>query len=149
VEVVARSPDGRWLRVGAGELSGWAAARFLTPVPGATPWWTLAAPLRCLGTEPFWTLALAPGAEAATLSTPDQPGLAMAATARWPGGGGPAVAGAAFEGAGAAAVVAMTGQACSDGMSDRDYAVAATLLLRGAGLGEGQPLIGCCTLAAP
>lgn len=56
IEVVAHDRTGRWGQINLEEQSGWVAMRYLayrTDVwqPGALP-----EGLRCIGTEPFWTL---------------------------------------------------------------------------------------------
>ncbi len=148
VEVVALSQDGAWGLVGQGEGGGWASMRFLGRQPGELPWWTMQDPLRCLGTEPFWSLTTSKSSLRGILATPEPPAVKMQTTALWPGAEGSATAGVALSGAGVSATLLLTGQSCSDGMSDRSYGIAATLLLTGAPPGGGAPLAGCCTLSA-
>ena len=55
VEVIALSDDGAWALLPRPEGQGWASTRFLASDddPAAIPF-----PLRCLGTEPFWSVEL-------------------------------------------------------------------------------------------
>lgn len=138
VEVVGRA--GNWLEVNAGERSGWVNGLFMA-VQGDS--WTrddqpLPPTLRCLGTEPFWSLDQQDGAmildevahgtarfqvEQVTRSM----NLTVARTALAPG-----------------LVAAITPEACSDGMSDRSYALSATLIV--GQVPNARQLNGCCTL---
>src|SRR5690606_37078199 len=65
IEALKRA-DG-WVYVRSGRLEGWAAARYLRPqsVFGERP----PSPLRCIGTEPFWSFTLA--GNALTYTTPE------------------------------------------------------------------------------
>lgn len=138
VEVVGLSPDGKWARVNTGETSGYAALRFLRAQPGPG-WFTLKAPLRCSGTEPFWSLAMSPG-EPAVYSTPEGEAT-FQLSASWPGTSARPLAG--FETAERGFATLEAGL-CSDGMSDRGYGILARLFLTG---GNG-PIVetGCCSL---
>lgn len=57
IEVVARDESGEWARINTGERAGWVALRYLSRQQ-AQPGDTLPRPLRCIGTEPFWSLSL-------------------------------------------------------------------------------------------
>lgn len=143
VEVVALAPGGGWAQVNAGEVAGWAASRYLAPVPGSADWWAMDGYLECAGTEPFWSVAI--GADRIAFAMPDVPAADMAVTARWPGSAPVPVAGVQAELDGGTATVVLQAAACSDGMSDRAYGIGVTALL--SGLGPTVPLRGCCTLA--
>lgn len=147
VEVVGLSPDGNWARVNADETAGWVARRYLSKVPGGLPWWQMQSGLRCLGTEPFWGLAISMGSLKALMTTPDAPPVKLTTRAIWPGSAAVPVGGISLE-AGDLGVQAVISRAeCSDGMSDRVYGLSATLLVSGAAIGRSAPLTGCCTLA--
>lgn len=140
VEVVAVTGD--WAMVNTPDASGYAAIRFLTRQDGPD-WNTLERPLHCLGTEPFWSLAIAPANRTAWLSTPEElDPEPMAIGTIWPAL--PWSSSAAF--AVPDGFVALSPAACSDGMSDRSYAIAVDIFLHGAG---GSRLSGCCTLSLP
>lgn len=140
VEVLRLSPDGRWAEVGLPEGNGWVATRYLAAVPQTE---ALSLPLRCSGTEPFWTLTLSD--TEAGLRTPeaDIP-LKMTANMRARNGFTASLAepdGTQWQ------VIAQVMQ-CSDGMSDRMFGLRALVSGRGAnGAGEGPEIYaGCCTL---
>lgn len=140
VEVLAVN-DG-WATVNAGEQTGFVALRFLARDPGPD-WNTLRSPLSCLGTEPFWSLTLDPAAGQATTMTPEdtEPQSLRIGTV-WP----------ALPWSPNAALSLPTGIAvlspaeCSDGMSDRSYAIAIDVFLTGT---SGERLSGCCLLVQP
>lgn len=137
VEVVGE--QGGWMQVNADGRRGWVNGRYLNYrvdvwEPGRLP-----EGLRCLGTEPFWSLTPAGGE--LVLSTPEgdsRMGLRKVLDSGWfrdPR--------RALVGDGITAVV--TPAQCSDGMSDRAYGLEATVIL-GSGA-AAQMLNGCCTLA--
>jgi uncharacterized membrane protein len=138
VEVI-RVTDG-WAEVNTGEVTGYAALRFLARQEGPD-WYALAQPLSCFGTEPFWSLALDPDARNVTFSTPE------ITTARqdpisqtWPGA--PWAQNAAINLPEGLAVLSPAD--CSDGMSEQSYGISIDLFLTA---GDRQRLSGCCTLA--
>lgn len=138
VEVVGLSDDGGWGLVAlGGEASGWVSMRFLAPQPGP-PWWDAAAPLTCLGTEPFWSLAV--DGDSARWTTPeDSPGPG-AVTARTTAIGVPGILGLALENG----FAVIRRAECSDGMSNRAFGLEVDLFLH-----ESLGLVGytgCCAL---
>ena len=144
VEVVAHDASGRWAQINTGERSGWVALRYLayrTDVwePGALP-----AALRCIGTEPFWSLA--PTEDAAVFSTPDAPDRAITLEAVLDPGVFRSPRRAILAGGDALGLTAVIAPArCSDGMSDMAYGLDATLIVRE---GDGtRMLTGCCSIA--
>ena len=140
VEVVAL--DGGWSLVNTSETAGYAASRFLTRDAGPG-WNTLQQPLHCLGTEPFWNLAISPQTGTAWLSTPEDPDPeALAIGPLWPAlPWSPVAAFAVPDG-----MVMLSPADCSDGMSDRRYGIAADLFLSR----PGSPRYsGCCGLSLP
>ena len=141
VEVVG--VQGGWGRVGGGEGGGWVRLSYLDRQPGAD-WFTLTAPLRCMGTEPFWSLGVEPVSKVAVFSTPDAGDRFTTLTTVWTGArtaqdGRPTAALALPDG-----FATLTGIQCSDGMSDRPFGIAVDLYLNGEAPGV---LHGCCTLA--
>ncbi len=144
VEVVAHDPSGRWGRVNLQGRSGWVAMRFLayrTDVwePGRLP-----EGLRCLGTEPFWSLSFTQ--ERVVLERPDEAEARMALEAALDTG--------VFRDPRRAVVAAgedrrltavISPAACGDGMSDRAYGLSADVILEQAG--EASLLTGCCSIA--
>ena len=135
VEVLRLSPDGRWGLVGLPEGPGWVAMRFLAreaPGPGSLP-----RPLRCVGTEPFWSLQVS--GDAAVFATPERE------TPLRPLGeaGGFVGTVAAFDAGGETLDLTVVRRDCSDGMSDRPYGFTALVWNRGELFLEG-----CCTLSA-
>ncbi|MEM6828861.1 MAG: hypothetical protein AAF553_13025 [Pseudomonadota bacterium] len=100
-----------------------------------------------LGTEPFWGLdiaAEADGAHAARFSTPDDIDGRTFALTRFAGNNGLGFSG---ELEGEQIQVAITPGECSDGMSDRNYPFAATVLLAedslfGCAYTQGDPFDG-------
>ena len=140
VEVIAVN-DG-WAVVNGPELTGYVALRFLAREAGPA-WNSLEVPLTCLGTEPFWSLALDPATGVATLNTPEDPeGRALALGQTWPGAmWAPAAAVSLPDG-----MAVLYPAECSDGMSDRSYGIAADLFLTGP---DRPRLSGCCLLDLP
>ena len=138
IEVVSLSSDGKWALVNTHEASGYAALRFLKRQP-APDWFSLAAPLRCSGTEPFWSLTMTPRRHA-IYATPESETM-LPLINRWSGASHAPVVGLAT---GDGGFISLTAAQCSDGMSDRAYGIAATLFLTG----EDGPVTqtGCCTL---
>jgi uncharacterized membrane protein len=140
VEVVAVS-DG-WAVVNTPDVTGYVALRFLEREEGP-PWNALELPLTCLGTEPFWSLALDPVAGTAKFSTPEDAeahNLTLGQT--WPGAPwAPSAAVSLPDG-----MAVFSPAECSDGMSERSYGIAADLFLTGP---DRQRLSGCCLLDLP
>ena len=137
VEVVAE--QGAWGLVGMGEGAGWVKLSFLARQPGED-WFALTQPLRCLGTEPFWSLGVDPATRVAVYSTPEGGDAFTTLTTLWPGGA--AGQGAAF--ALPDGFATLSGGQCCDGMSDRVFGIAISLYR----MGEAPTVLqGCCTLA--
>ena len=141
VEVTALSRGRDWGRVSVNGRSGWAAMRFLAPVPG-TAWSAPGAALTCRVTEPFWTVTLPPGRESLRLVAYGRGRRALAVTARGPALARPALGFFLDGGEGLAEV---RREECSDGMSDRAYGLALSLWLSSGESVAGYQ--GCCTLA--
>jgi uncharacterized membrane protein len=144
VEVTALNDAGTWGRVNTQERSGWASMAFLARQPGQDAD-TLPVPMRCFGTEPFWSLEVTDGGLTfdGLGMDPVETSLATRTASRGiPGRYG-------FAGWGAKETAGMHGivrrEECSDGMSDRLYGLSLDLLLSsGGGLSQ---YAGCCSLA--
>ena len=140
IEVVEEVIIGKsaWLRVNAGERSGWVSGRFMNPRYDVWKSDTVPEGFHCLGTEPFWSLK--PEGGDLVLTRPDaEPEQYRVKTIF----GGevshyPKLAIAAEE-----MTVAASFQSCSDGMSDRHFGMAVQLIMNGA---EPQYLSGCCSV---
>jgi uncharacterized membrane protein len=131
-----------WALVNTGEGSGYASMQFLAREEGPD-WYALEQPLACFGTEPFWSLAIDPGAGVTDYSTPE-PDEARQGTIgqTWPGAPwAPTAAFAMDEG-----MAVLRPAECSDGMSDRSFGIAIDVFLT---QGDRQRLSGCCVLGAP
>jgi len=136
-EAVDQNGDGTWLRLGVGETSGWASARYLSPQGFDGP--ILRHPTRCFGVEPFWHLDIS-GDGTATLTGPQTGRVTFERMAtkssvnrtdrfRLGSNGRPL------------GVLAQT--LCSDGMSDRVYGYEINLFAPS----DGTALLtGCCTI---
>lgn len=137
VEVIALAKG--WALVNIDESTGYVAARFLTRDKGPD-WYSLAAPIACFGTEPFWSMSIDPAEDTVTKSAADgNPPMTTPLQTTWPGmAWAPSAAFALPEG------LAVTyPKDCSDGMSDRRYGIAIDIFLQSG----GGRLSGCCTLA--
>jgi len=142
IEVLGLSEDGRWGRVGVPEGNGWVAMRFLVATPVAES--DLPRPLRCHGTEPFWSISLDPrgGAEWDSPETGPRPLSAQEELVV------PGYAGGYWlrllDRPEKRHDLAITREYCDDGMSDRAYGLAAVMFTRSQ---DGNRVYrGCCTL---
>ena len=136
IEIVERSPDGRWGLMPLREGSGWVAMRFLIPEPpGGTP---LPRPLLCRGTEPFWSLSVT--REGAVFETPERGPLTLRPAGEVAGFQGGVLA---FDAGGETLDLTVLRTACSDGMSDRPYGFSAMVWNR-----QKTFLEGCCALSS-
>ncbi len=126
-----------WALVNADIDAGYVNARYLTR-QGNDDWFDLTTPLTCLGTEPFWSLAINPGQRAVTISNPSGERSAVI-TQVWPGD--PWHPGAAL--ATNTGFATLTPGQCSDGMSNRAFGITADLFLGGE---TAARYSGCCTL---
>ena len=139
VEVIATSEDGTWGKVGIPEGNGWVNMRYLEATPPTDPY-TVPRPLSCFGTEPFWNIGMYPrGSE---YTSPDTGAVLMADVSS-------AVAPQGYlvrlqEGPTLSRTLIITREACSDGMSDRDYGFSAQMFLEAP---DGNSVYhACCTL---
>lgn len=148
IEVIALDPTGKWAQVNTHEFAGWVATRYLAPEQSAWVHGELPKTLRCVGTEPFWSLRA------------DGPQMILSE----PGNPDPTerrlnlrrVMDRGFEGERLRALIAGDGigrltaviqpAACSDGMSDRSFGLNATVILDGQSA-PSRMLTGCCSVA--
>lgn len=146
IEILETATTGatEWARIPTSEGSGWAARRYLAAVEvprlGQT---RLTVGLSCGGTEPFWGLEILSQSEAVwrnpstgeEIAASIEESVGAAARGGWPAA--VILAGENFSG-----VLTAAPGACSDGMSDRAYPWAATLL----DLSSGRAVLyeGCC-----
>jgi uncharacterized membrane protein len=148
VEVVALNRDATWGQVNTWEWAGWVNMRYLTRQPGPD-WTALASPLKCHGTEPFWSLAYDPSGPRLTLEQMDSPApLHLHPEGRIPTQGRPGQIGIRLAGPAQEGFATLTAQDCTDGMSDRRFGLAVALFLSPAPDGAAQSLglSGCCSL---
>jgi uncharacterized membrane protein len=140
VEVIRIS--GAWALVNTEDRSGYVSLRYLKR-RSEPDWATLEAPLTCLGTEPFWSLQIDPGAAETRFMTPeDTEGQVAPIEVMWPGiPWSPAAAVALPDG-----LAVLAPADCSDGMSDRSYGIAVDIFLQ---LEGAVRLSGCCRLGQP
>ncbi|WP_157971064.1 COG3650 family protein [Pseudogemmobacter bohemicus] len=139
VEVLMLSEDGKWGLVGFPEGNGWVAMRYLAPVP-PPPAGEMPRPMRCLGTEPFWSLSRE--AQGGTWSVPEEPGQKIAFLQAYAAPGG--YYAQAEDRDGRMLHLIVTREVCTDGMSDRIYGFSARLFAQHR---DGNRLYsGCCTL---
>jgi uncharacterized membrane protein len=137
VEVVAER--GGWGLVSTGEGAGWVKLSFLARQPDED-WFALTQPLRCLGTEPFWSLGVEPATRVAVFSTPEAGDAFTTLTTLWPGEDWWQEAAFALPDG----FATLTGGECSDGMSDRAFGIAIKLYR----MGDAPAVLqGCCSLA--
>ncbi|RRH76913.1 SH3 domain-containing protein [Falsigemmobacter faecalis] len=139
IEVTGQSSDGAWAQINAGEGSGWVAMRYLS-FPGSL-WQSGQLPegLACFGTEPFWDLRQS--GSSLHLRSPDSGEQSYAITSV-SDRGFPEDRIRAVQAGDLTAVIFP--QDCSDGMSERSFALQVVLSLRG---GERPMLSGCCSIA--
>lgn len=139
IEVVELSENGDWAWINGGESGGWVSKRYLQVQTGTWETGKLPATLSCLGTEPFWNIRFGQGS--ATLDSPDTEAKSYPIEHVNDRGFGEDRMRAVQAGALTAVIVP---QQCSDGMSDRSYALQAIISLRE---GDRPMLAGCCSIS--
>lgn len=143
---VAPSGDGAWGRVLVEDANGWVSMRFLESFePGGLLATEVPDGLRCSGTEPFWGLDLGDGQAHFSATDIDEQSLPLTT-------GTPAVGRnhrftfIAGSGPRRLTVVLGRNEACSDGMSDRDFGWRIDLVTEGIGKSPVAAYEGCCTV---
>lgn len=145
VEVTGFDASGKWARVNMGEVAGWASARFLRLRADTWKADQLPASLSCHGTEPFWSLRHE--GEGMTFTTPESAPRTLELRKVMDRGLASDATRALIAGDSAGRVTAVIQpEMCSDGMSDRQFGLATTVILDGNG--PSQMLSGCCSIAA-
>lgn len=140
VEILETTPDGKWGLVGLPESNGWVSMRYLAPLTEAAS--TMPLPMLCLGTEPFWSLALT-GPETAIWKTPEiTEEITLISSAKASHGSLATLTGSDR----GEQVLIVTREQCFDGMSDRRFGFSARLFQQTEQ--ENTLLSGCCTLQA-
>jgi uncharacterized membrane protein len=139
IEVTMRTATRRWGRVNTGEGVGWVSTRFLSAQDRPIDDGNLPVGLRCFGTEPFWSLTNQGG----SLHYTDAAGadqLFPVSIAQDSGIDDDLRRMIRLRGDG---VAYLSPEQCSDGMSDRLYALSLSFMP-----GPDAPLLsGCCSLA--
>lgn len=155
VEILALSEDGLWAQVPMPEGIGWVFRRYLTLERGSdVPPGQIPHPLKCYGTEPFWSLSFEAGGAIGYMTPDMDPGQSpIRLTAQTPPAqedGAPPIAAwrsRLADGVGRVFDLEITRKSCSDGMSDRVFGLGA--VLRGPDPHDPQSeerRFGCCTL---
>lgn len=141
IEVVAHDRTGQWGQINTGEGSGWVSLAYLAYRTDVWEAGSLPEGFACFGTEPFWSL------DAASFSTPEAQDQPITLEAVLDSGifRDPRRAIVATGAEGRFTVTA-TPQACSDGMSDRAFGLAAMVVVEAEGASP-QLLTGCCSVA--
>ena len=142
VEVIGLDDSAEWGRIGLPEGEGWVALAFLAPRDlGAAG---MAPGMRCIGTEPFWSLSFEDGA--ATWSAPGEERRFPVASDRSVPSSAAHLYGWAETGDAATLSGTIVAAACSDGMSERPWGWTTGVVRR---TGGGVELLsGCCTLSS-
>jgi uncharacterized membrane protein len=142
VEVLKLNATRRWGKINVDEGTGWVAMRFLEPMGRPIDHFNLPVGLRCLGTEPFWSLTHGDGALQLTPMDggPTTLTVELAQDTGIPNDLRRLLDLRSPDGPASGFIYPAT---CSDGMSDRIYGLSISL-----NSGPGTPLLsGCCTLA--
>lgn len=142
IMLTGRNAAGGWVEAFWRRKRGWVNGRFLGI--GGAGRFQLPAFLDCLGTEPFWSIGLAPGYARAELMFAERrfsfrltgAQNAMARPNIWH-------IRASARPRGEMSLI-IQNQSCSDGMSDNSYPYAVVALIRGY-----NPIAGCCRPAPP
>lgn len=140
VEVIALSDNGRWGQVNMIERAGWVSMRFMAR-DDAPEWFSGAAPLSCIGTEPFWNLNADLPGDRVTFSTPELTLNLKTQPDALPGTVFPRTLAVPLHGD-AEGMVVVRAESCFDNMSDRAYGLSA--LLYRSDTAEGYA--GCCLI---
>lgn len=143
VEVTARSGNGRWGRINWQEGTGWVALRHLARTH-EHGWREGGMPLRCFGTEPFWSMPIFLPTHRIEFHELSHGGFELVGDAgALPATEFPPTLAVPFSGMREGMVVIRANAACSDNMSNRLYGLEAQVYWRG----DRAGLSGCCTLS--
>lgn len=150
VEVMFTDPSGLWARVNTGERAGWTSLRFLEP-EDSRPWHDMFQPVQCFGTEPFWSVELT-GRAPSSFQVLGEEVSTLNPVWESPVFGHDRTDSVIFrhESGYSRTVTMLRAEACNDGMSDREYGLAVTIMSEGPDTFLPDPLLrGCCTLTSP
>jgi len=146
VEIIELSENKKWGLVNTSEQSGWASMRYLRPV-GGRAWPSGQIPLYCFGTEPFWSLQIKPVSGNARFELMGEtPEILLIKQFLQSARGYPPEIHIRFDNIGVNGAN-LTGNICSDQMSDRLYGIEAQIFSV-----SDDPLTppsmgyGCCSL---
>ena len=142
IEVVALNEAGTWGQVNTAEASGWVNMRYMDERGVHIDHYNLPDGLFCMGTEPFWSAQNIGGR--LHYDTPDAPARDMDIwIAQDSGIEGDLRRMLQFAGIGGPGMGFIYPAQCSDGMSDRAYGLAISLMTAP----DAPMLSGCCTLS--
>ncbi len=142
IEVVALNEAGTWGQVNTAEASGWVNMRYMDERGVHIDHYNLPDGLFCMGTEPFWSVQNIGGR--LHYDTPDAPARDMDIwIAQDSGIEGDLRRMLQFAGIGGPGMGFIYPAQCSDGMSDRAYGLAISLMTAP----DAPMLSGCCTLS--
>lgn len=155
IEVIRPTEHLTWGLVNARERTGWVSLSYLQRQPDQ---WDGKFPAirHCVGTEPFWSLALDP--PQIRLETPDiepRTGLISSMHASLSRRDRFAYGGSFFpnEAGSRDILLSIAVETCSDGMSDREYGIAVDMLLTRPDLSGDDSVTGlysgCCSIQPP
>jgi len=139
IEVLRTTPDGKWGLVIAGESNGWTAMRFLERSDHQNPI-AFPRPMRCFGTEPFWSLNVTTRGDEYQEMGFDRRDLTMISESVATNGAMATFA----EGPTSSRTLMIKRGYCNDGMSDREFGWQATLFNDAPD--ESTVQSGCCSL---
>jgi uncharacterized membrane protein len=143
VEVVAQNASGTWGQINTGETAGWVNLRYLEARGVHIDNYNLPVGLSCYGTEPFWSLSNINGA--LQYEAMDGPAKALDIwIAQDSGIAGDLRRMILMAGLGGPATAFLYPAACTDGMSDRAFGLAISLMTAP----DAPMLSGCCSLTA-
>lgn len=142
IEALELDPSGAWALVALAESGGWIPVAGLTSAePPTLPGTPIPDGLRCLATEPFWSLRF--DAEGVVHDSPDTGETPVTlSVAAWPEGAALPLP-IRVTGAGVDLAGLLSHAACSDGMSDRPYGWTLSIAPRG---GAARGAVACCLL---
>lgn len=147
IEVVGYSSDGDWATISNGETMGWISTDFIKETNVAV-WWELSTPLNCYGTEPFWNMSFSPGSLSNFQDAGENETILTQGwlTETWgrPDWGQPINAALSFTSPNGPALAVLRSEQCDDGMSDQEFHLSVTFLMR-----DQPPHTGCCSLMVP
>ncbi|MBT8423685.1 MAG: SH3 domain-containing protein [Silicimonas sp.] len=144
IEVIRPDERFEWGLVNQGEGSGWVALGFLQRRPGQ--WWgQKPAVTQCFGTEPFWSLSRQDGL--LSFDRPDEIAIRVDEAYFVPSGNNRDRFVLSGSNIASGLTLLLRTEACSDGMSDQAFGIAADLVLEDAF--DASLYSGCCTIQPP